>query len=58
MASNFGAAKNDFVKIGILTISDRCYQGLAEDTSGPALAASVISLLPSSFQVGITKYEN
>ena len=55
MTSNLGDTINDFVKVGVLTISDRCYQGLAEDTSGPALVTSVKSLLPSGFQVGIAK---
>ena len=52
MTSNLGDKKNDVVKVGILTISDRCYQGIAEDTSGPALVASVKSFLPSCFRVG------
>ena len=43
--------------VGILTISDRCYQGLAEDTSGPGLVASVKSLLSPNFEVSIGDVE-
>ena len=57
MNSNVGPNINDLVNVGILTISDRCYQGLAEDTSGPALVASVKSLLPSCFRVGLIKVD-
>ena len=45
------------IHVGILTISDRCYQGVAEDTSGPGLVAAVKSLLPPTFEVN-SKYRN
>ena len=37
------------IKVGILTVSDRCSRGEAEDTSGEALSASIGTLLPSSW---------
>ena len=46
-----GNNMDDIVSVGVLTISDRCSQGLAEDTSGPGLVVSVKSLLSSNFQV-------
>ena len=45
------------INVGVLTISDRCYQGVAEDTSGPGLVAAVKSLLTPTFEVNI-KYRN
>ena len=52
MTSNVEVAINEYINVGVLTISDRCYQGVTEDTSGPNLVASVKSMLPSKFQVG------
>lgn len=36
------------IRIAILTVSDRCSQGLAEDTSGPALQELVIEKLDAA----------
>ena len=53
MTSNIGGDINTSFNVGVLTISDRCYQGVAEDTSGPNLVAAVKSLLPPRFKVNI-----
>ena len=45
------------IRVGVLTVSDRCHQGLAEDTSGPGLVTSVKSMLPCSFKVYIRVFE-
>ena len=52
---NSNALKYD-VNVGVLTISDRCYQGEAEDTSGPHLVAAVQTSLPSNFKAGLLDY--
>ena len=51
MATELGGDGTCSIKVGVLTISDRCYQGVAEDTSGPGLVAAVKSLLPPTFEV-------
>ena len=40
-----------FYKVGVLTISDRCSQGQAEDKSGPALVEAVKSKLGEAWVV-------
>ena len=57
MATELGGDGTCSIKVGVLTISDRCYQGVAEDTSGPGLVAAVKSLLPPTFEVNC-KYRN
>ena len=39
------------VTVGVLTISDRCYRGESEDTSGPELVESMKTMLQSNFKV-------
>ena len=48
-----GDENSSSINVGVLTISDRCYQGVAEDTSGPALVAAVKSILAPTFKVKI-----
>ena len=53
MSTDIVGDENSFINVGVLTISDRCYQGVAEDTSGPALVAAVKSILAPTFKVKI-----
>ena len=57
MTTDLGGDGTCSINVGVLTISDRCYQGVAEDTSGPGLVAAVKSLLPPTFEVN-SKYRN
>ena len=52
---NSNAVKYD-VNVGVLTISDRCYRGKAEDISGPHLVTAVLTSLPSNFKAGLLDY--
>lgn len=37
-------SENNLIRVGVLTVSDRCYQGVRDDFSGPVLLEAVIKL--------------